>query len=401
MSQYGNVVPNSIRRGTIKGTDIQNGTRYLSIVGCAPTLPVRTTVGRFDIRIFANNNRTPCVRCNEKGHPSYRCPQKGLKLCRICNESDHIARDCPSRQSPICYYCNEPGHVQRNCPVKDVEIYGGEYASEIRDGRRFDDDAHEPQNVTQPIAVVELIENVRESEENDQTNNQNMSVILGASNVRRMNIKDARVIDASISGATLFSVRQTLDKARSTLKEDANITKVVLSLGTNYVSQNKSDPEQVILNLTSAVNEVKQEFPVAQLGICGIIPRKGRSDRVKNFNSIAESVNRYAIKLCARDDLCTYIDTPAIFTRNGILAVEFYDSNDPSGLHINQSGAGKMLDKIMAYVHSSTSPFEAHLFNIPRNRKRFMSHSTPPSADKQVSKMSKSGSPDVPDQDHT
>ncbi|KAK3107344.1 hypothetical protein FSP39_012305 [Pinctada imbricata] len=91
MSQYGNVVDGSLLRGTIKGTGIENGSRYLSIVGCVPTLPNRATIGRFDVRIFANKNRTPCIRCNEKVHSSYKCPKKDATLCHICKDSDHQA----------------------------------------------------------------------------------------------------------------------------------------------------------------------------------------------------------------------------------------------------------------------------------------------------------------------
>ncbi|KAK3107417.1 hypothetical protein FSP39_014115 [Pinctada imbricata] len=274
MSQYGNVVDGSLRRGTIKGTSIENGSRYLSIVGCVPTLPNRATIGRFDVRIFANNNRTPCIRCNEKGHPSYKCPKKDAKLCHICKDSDHLARDCPRKNSPICFYCNEQGHMQRNCPTRDVDLYG-EYATEIREGRE------EP--IVLPVNRLDDIPEVSdqaqtlcaESRAFDNTDSNTFAIILGASNARRMSVLDKDVVNASVSGATLSNIGQTIDKAHESLKNDAQVEKVVICLGTNDVSQNKSDPEQVILNLTSAINETKKEFPVAEIGLCGIIPRKG------------------------------------------------------------------------------------------------------------------------------
>ena len=249
MSQYGEVVPDSIRRGKIHGTSIENGTRYLNIIGCVPTLPLRSTIGRFNIRIFGNNDRTPCFRCNEKGHPSYRCPKKGLKACFVCKETDHFAKECPKREWEVCYFCREPGHIQRNCPSRDVEVYG-DYAEEVREGKEED--------VTQEGNDTKVDTN--KPSEIDTNTNKPLTVILGASNARRMNIDDKNIINASISGATLYNVRQTIDKAKSELRDETP-SKVVVSLGTNDVSQNKLDAEQVILNLTSAVMEVKDEFP--------------------------------------------------------------------------------------------------------------------------------------------
>ena len=53
MMKYGEAIPGSVRRGYIKGTHIENGSRYLQIINCAPTLPNRTDFGRFEVRLFA------------------------------------------------------------------------------------------------------------------------------------------------------------------------------------------------------------------------------------------------------------------------------------------------------------------------------------------------------------
>jgi hypothetical protein len=73
MMKYGEVIPGSVRRGYIKGTNIENGSRYLQIINCAPTLPNRTDFGRFEVRLFADNNRTQCLHCKQTNHPSYAC----------------------------------------------------------------------------------------------------------------------------------------------------------------------------------------------------------------------------------------------------------------------------------------------------------------------------------------
>ena len=72
-------IPGSLRRGYIKDTHVENGSRYLQILNCIPTLPNRTKFGRFEVRVFADNNRTECVHCGKKKqHPSYSCRQNPL-----------------------------------------------------------------------------------------------------------------------------------------------------------------------------------------------------------------------------------------------------------------------------------------------------------------------------------
>ena len=86
MSKYGQVINGSIKRGVIKGTNIENGTRYVQILNCSPIIPVRTNFGRFEIRLYADNNRTECSYCQQTNHPYYRCPTKptSIKTCYNC-----------------------------------------------------------------------------------------------------------------------------------------------------------------------------------------------------------------------------------------------------------------------------------------------------------------------------
>jgi hypothetical protein len=78
MSQFDDVVQGFIKRGTIKGTNIETKTRYIQIVNCAPTIPKLTTFGRFNVRLFADNNRTACRHCNRTDHPSYKCDKNNI-----------------------------------------------------------------------------------------------------------------------------------------------------------------------------------------------------------------------------------------------------------------------------------------------------------------------------------
>ena len=59
---YGDIIENSLRRGIIKGTDIETGTRYLHMVNVKDALPTIVNMGRFKVRIFSDNN-TECRIC--------------------------------------------------------------------------------------------------------------------------------------------------------------------------------------------------------------------------------------------------------------------------------------------------------------------------------------------------
>ena len=76
ISKFAEVVQDSLRRGTIKGTNIQTGTLYLQLTNCIPIIHNTNKFGRFTIRIFADNNRTQCIYCSRTDHPSYRCDSK-------------------------------------------------------------------------------------------------------------------------------------------------------------------------------------------------------------------------------------------------------------------------------------------------------------------------------------
>ncbi|CAC5415412.1 unnamed protein product [Mytilus coruscus] len=101
MRQSAKVVRGSLKRGTIRGTNIETGTRYIQLINCVPTIPSITKLGRFEIRLFADNNRTQCRYCSSRtDHPSYRCDmkpqrQERQRYCFRCSSHEHIIRNCP------------------------------------------------------------------------------------------------------------------------------------------------------------------------------------------------------------------------------------------------------------------------------------------------------------------
>ena len=66
--KYGEVIPGSVRRAYIKYIHVENGSGYLQILNCIPTLPNITKFGRFEVRVLAENNITEGIHCGKKNH---------------------------------------------------------------------------------------------------------------------------------------------------------------------------------------------------------------------------------------------------------------------------------------------------------------------------------------------
>ncbi|CAC5412132.1 CNBP [Mytilus coruscus] len=340
MLRFGQVVPGSVKRGYIKGTDIENGARYLDILNCESVLPIRTSLGRFEVRLFADNNRTPCFHCKLTGHPSYQCKDRPKILnerrCYNCAAIGHLANDCPNE--PYCSYCNIKGHPRRDCEsfkhYQEKEEYG-KYGPEIFEGRQENkSDAHSDcDNDT-------LFEDGR----NDTANTVN--ILIGASNCTRLGETDKKVINASKSGANFENFPQSLDLAAQ--KSDSHkVDKVAICLGTNYIlSKHKDDCDQINLLVTKAVAQVKAAYPESHVGLCSIIPRKGNSAQINRLNRSATNVNKFIRKLCAREDNVDFVDLEKLFYRNGTIIRSMFDKADNSGAHISIEGAQNIKENL-------------------------------------------------------
>ena len=292
MLRYGQVIPESVRRGYIKGTHIENGSRYLQMLKCDTTLPNKTNIGRFEVRIFADNNRTECKYCRTTDHPSYLCRDEPARVVRCYNgnQMGHIARDCNTE--PVCSFCKQNGHSRNNCEQYITERARrdyGSYASEMLEGQQttqedaqinldetFHVDSHNLNNET-----VQKISDITKSTGNK------VNIILGASNAKRLGQFHQNTINASVSGATLDNVEQRISLAISKIKPpNTHIGKVSLCLGTNDVTRNRDDSDQINITATRAIYKIKNKntFPKSQIAVCSILPGKGRGQHLIKMN---------------------------------------------------------------------------------------------------------------------
>ncbi|XP_062585155.1 uncharacterized protein LOC134246823 [Saccostrea cucullata] len=366
MMQYGQVVAGSIKHGTIKNTSIENGTRYLQILNCAPTLPNRTKFGDHEVRIFADNNRTQCPYCGKSDHPSYKCLHKSINktICFNCNKQGHLAKDCENE--PVCRYCKEEGHSKENCELlseKMVQKYG-KYAADINEGREALNDEDQRSETDSTEAGTH----------DDQIN----TVILGASNCKRIQKLPPNILNASVSGSSYENVSQLLEYAKKKLDETTP-ENVIVHLGTNDVTRCQDEIGDLTGNVMMGLNKIQETFPEARIAVCTVIPRKGKSAAIKKMNDNTWHVNKFLEKLCEKNKLLSVIDVCSTFINDqGLATRALYDSNDPSGVHVSSEGAEKIAEIFGNYNCSANGPPRT-----PSITKRKLSSNTPTSTEKQ------------------
>ena len=136
---YGEVVPTSMKRGVIKGTSIETGTRYLQMTDVGDPIPSELPVGRFIIRVFCDNGKTVCSHCNSAAHFTYSCPNKHQrpdKRCYTCQSPNHLAANCPNELT--CNNCGREGHKNNSCPESSYNIQIEENGPFMYQGKEYD-----------------------------------------------------------------------------------------------------------------------------------------------------------------------------------------------------------------------------------------------------------------------
>lgn len=363
MMKYGHILQGSVQRGLIRDTEILNGTRYLKIVNCVPTLPLTTTFGRFPVRLFADNGRTPCRYCNESDHPSYLCSNRlpKPKECFICKSVEHLQKDCPNQEKFEKFqkygeymYDIDEGNDSLNDTKSTAKLDTSEHdtpnpkrsktdsenvdETKVPNNKQHNDDKQDKNSGTPPVP--------------HEKPNDHMHVILGASNCNRIHIDRPNVIKAAVSGTTLGEVSKVIALASKYIDEfpgENTIDSVVLNLGTNDVTRCGKYVDTVRIAFAQAINNTKLEFPNTPIGVCSIIPRKGKGGKISALNESTIAANTYIQKVCEQDNQLTFIDMDIDFIRNGHPVRALYDSDDQSGVHVSAQGAQCLQKKMYEF----------------------------------------------------
>ena len=276
----------------------------------------------------------------------------------------------------LCKHCGECGHIQRDCPAHKEETARkeyGDYFHEIIEGRNTRDNSSMDDE-------TERKDTSGQADSNPTTDDNNsVNVLLGASNCKRLGKVSPNCINASISGATLENIDETIKLAKSKVF-DKTVDKVVISLCTNDITKSKGDHDQVNINLTHAIHQVKCNFPNSVVGICTILPRKGKGPNITKCNDTVLNVNIFLKKLCIREQI-ECVDAYELFTKQGNVLKSLFDNTDSSGVHNSVEGCTKIRDEIVTFFDSD-KVISVEL-KTPRKRTNSALSSTPNSVERQ------------------
>jgi hypothetical protein len=135
-------------------------------------------------------------------------------------------------------------------------------ASEILEGQQTkQEDAQIHLNETVHVDRHNLNNNetVQKTSDITKSSGNNVNIILEASNAKRLGQFHQNTINASVSGATLDNVEQCITLATSKIKTpNTHIGKVILCLGTNDVTRNRDDSDQI--NITATQQDTRSPF---------------------------------------------------------------------------------------------------------------------------------------------
>ena len=452
MKDYGEVIEHSVRRGKVRGTDIETGTRYIQMVNVKNNLPIKVKLGRFNVRIFSDN-KTECKFCSQVGHPAYRCPDKDKPkelICSRCKCEGHVYKDCPN--DIICNFCSEAGHRQKNCERYRASQVNGEYAYDITEGRTADldrstgslshdeplenirknldsemvhgvmthehkmtTDSHVNSEATSDMTHIDNLTHENNTDEKNQNktdktksnqtdddipkskaptettlellSKQRVFLVIGDSNCQRVHFKDPDVKNVSVPGGAAMNIDELLAKAEAEAGEKL-VKRIAVHLGTNDISKYKTDSNQVILEITTAVNKLHEKFPSSEIAFSSIPHRRGNSPIITTLNKTTKVVNEFCLKMAKKESYLYFLNNDEDLLKDGIPLKSMYDNNDARGVHVSAKGASVLEENIQSFFDSgSASGFD---FDTPLSKKRNRSvmSNTPPS-DKQSDKTKK------------
>lgn len=339
MEKYGKVVSGTLKRGTIKGTDIETGTRYIQLIDAILTIPNTTSFGNYTVRLFCDNDRTKCIYCEQSDHPHFRCPTR-VKRCYKCNDTTHLAKDCTGE---IRVSKNRLTHSDRSTAWD---------ANWHTVGKKSNEHSQSKVNIPGDSSVVQR--DIPCSDPGTVSKQQVKSLVFGASNCARVKQTDSSIKIISKSGATSEDIHDLIKMAHDEGVVDSDVNDVIISLGTNDVTRNRNNPDTVNINLTEAMGKVQDSYPGARVTVSSILPRNITGQSGDQLNRTGKIVNSFMQKFCQRHEF-QFIDNDTVFLEKGKPNGKLFDKD---GLHVNTKGAKTLMDTFIDCVND-TNKLEA------------------------------------------
>ena len=98
---------------------------------------------------------------------------------------------------------------------------------------------------------------------------------MGASNCRRVQVTYPNICNLLVSETSAENIDAILENVDCTLN-NTDVSKIIFSLGTKDVTNNKSDHDMINVHVSNAVNKMKACFPKVEIGLCSILPQNGK-----------------------------------------------------------------------------------------------------------------------------
>ncbi len=226
--------------------------------------------------------------------------------------------------------------------------------------------------------ATSIIEPEKETEVavSETTKGINNAVIFGDSNLRDFEMNGENVTVIQKSGASFGDIEDLLNKTPECINKE-EIENIVLHLGTNDLLHSKGDEDITEMNMMDGTKKVIETFENAQVWISSVLPRKGKGEKVKNYNEKVKVINCFLKKLSKRHECTEFIDNYEIFAPNNLAKKALFQDTDNAGLHINEKGKEVLQVSFCETINRDLKD---------RKRGRDENMSTPPSAEKKDNK---------------
>ena len=111
---------------------------------------------------------------------------------------------------------------------------------------------------------------------------------------------------------------------------------MAIHLGTIDIGRNRSDANQVILEISSAITETHRQYSGADIAFSSIPHRKGKTPAINTMNITAKSINEYVCKLTKKESYLYYLNNDDDLLDKGVPIRSMHDSSDANGVHLSR-----------------------------------------------------------------